>query len=45
MVVRVLQVTGLEMEQAAEPMNLLEWFSEKYKDFGAELEFVTNRFV
>lgn len=33
------------MEQAAEPMNLLEWFSEKYKDFGAELEFVTNRFV
>ncbi|GAA5968881.1 hypothetical protein JCM8115_006481 [Rhodotorula mucilaginosa] len=37
------KATGLEMEQAAEPMNLLEWFSEKYKDFGAELEFVTNR--
>ncbi|KAI5481148.1 peptide chain release factor eRF subunit 1 [Pseudohyphozyma bogoriensis] len=35
--------TGLEMEQAAEPQNLIEWFSEKYKDFGAELEFVTNR--
>lgn len=35
--------TGLEMEQAAEPQNLLEWLSEKYKDFGAELEFVTNR--
>ncbi|GAA5942865.1 hypothetical protein JCM10213_002975 [Rhodosporidiobolus nylandii] len=35
--------TGLEMEQAAEPQNLLEWFSEKYKEFGAELEFVTNR--
>ncbi|GAA5889364.1 hypothetical protein JCM6882_000722 [Rhodosporidiobolus microsporus] len=35
--------TGLEMEQASEPINLLEWFSEKYKDFGAELEFVTNR--
>ncbi|GAA5974789.1 hypothetical protein JCM11641_007264 [Rhodosporidiobolus odoratus] len=35
--------TGLEMEQAAEPVNLLEWFSEKYTDFGAELEFVTNR--
>ncbi|GAA6031576.1 hypothetical protein JCM8097_006530 [Rhodosporidiobolus ruineniae] len=35
--------TGLEMEQAGEPMNLLEWFSEKYKEFGAELEFVTNR--
>lgn len=39
------KATGLEMEQAAEPMNLLEWFSEKYKDFGAELEFVTNRCV
>lgn len=37
------QVTGLEMEQAQEPMNLLEWFSDKYKEFGAELEFVTNR--
>lgn len=37
------KITGLEMEQAGEPMNLLEWFSEKYKDFGAELEFVTNR--
>jgi len=35
--------TGLEMEQVQEPQNLLEWFSEKYKDFGAELEFVTNR--
>jgi peptide chain release factor subunit 1 len=30
--------TGLEMEQAAEPMSLLEWFAEKYKDFGATLE-------
>jgi peptide subunit release factor 1 (eRF1) len=30
--------TGLEMEQAAEPVNLLEWFSEKYTEFGAELE-------
>ncbi|BGP57175.1 translation termination factor eRF1 [Rhodotorula sphaerocarpa] len=37
------KATGLEMEQAAEPVNLLEWFSEKYKEFGAELEFVTNR--
>jgi peptide chain release factor subunit 1 len=37
------KITGLEMEQAQEPMNLLEWFSEKYKEFGAELEFVTNR--
>src|SRR6266852_9241272 len=35
--------TGLEMEQAAEPQALLEWFAEKYKDFGAQLEFVTNR--
>ncbi|KAF7323261.1 Eukaryotic peptide chain release factor subunit 1 [Mycena chlorophos] len=29
--------TGLEMEQAAEPQALLEWFAEKYKDFGAAL--------
>jgi peptide chain release factor subunit 1 len=35
--------TGLEMEQAGEPQVLLEWFAEKYKDFGATLEFVTNR--
>ncbi|KAJ7168377.1 peptide chain release factor eRF/aRF subunit 1 [Mycena crocata] len=35
--------TGLEMEQATEPQSLLEWFAEKYKDFGANLEFVTNR--
>lgn len=35
--------TGLEMEQAVEPESLLEWFAEKYKDFGANLEFVTNR--
>jgi peptide chain release factor subunit 1 len=35
--------TGLEMEQAAEPQPLLEWFAEKYKEFGANLEFVTNR--
>ncbi|KAG8217285.1 peptide chain release factor eRF aRF subunit 1 [Butyriboletus roseoflavus] len=35
--------TGLEMEQAAEPQSLLEWFTEKYKDFGTNLEFVTNR--
>lgn len=34
--------TGLEMEQASEPQNLLEWLSEKYKDFGAELEFITK---
>ncbi|TFY83102.1 hypothetical protein EWM64_g907 [Hericium alpestre] len=35
--------TGLEMEQAEEPQSLLEWFAEKYKEFGANLEFVTNR--
>ena len=35
--------TGTEMEQAEEPQALLEWFAEKYKDFGANLEFVTNR--
>ncbi|EJD46105.1 peptide chain release factor eRF/aRF subunit 1 [Auricularia subglabra TFB-10046 SS5] len=35
--------TGLEMEQSQEPQSLLEWFAEKYKEFGANLEFVTNR--
>jgi peptide chain release factor subunit 1 len=35
--------TGLEMEQAQEPQSLLEWFADKYRDFGANLEFVTNR--
>jgi len=35
--------TSQEMEQAEEPFSLLEWFAEKYKDFGANLEFVTNR--
>ncbi|KAH7914060.1 peptide chain release factor eRF1/aRF1 [Hygrophoropsis aurantiaca] len=35
--------TGLEMEQVIEPQALLEWFAEKYKEFGANLEFVTNR--
>ena len=35
--------TGLEMEQVEEPTALLEWFAEKYKEFGANLEFVTNR--
>ena len=35
--------TGVEMEQAEEPLPLLEWFADKYKEFGAALEFVTNR--
>ncbi|EMD34381.1 hypothetical protein CERSUDRAFT_117252 [Gelatoporia subvermispora B] len=35
--------TGLEMEQATEPQSLLEWFADKYREFGANLEFVTNR--
>jgi len=34
---------GLEMEHAEEPQALLEWFAEKYKEFGANLEFVSNR--
>ncbi len=37
------KATGLEMESAAEAQPLLEWFAEKYKDFGATLEFVTNK--
>ncbi|KAI0818698.1 peptide chain release factor eRF/aRF subunit 1 [Irpex lacteus] len=35
--------TGTEMEKVEEPQSLLEWFTEKYKEFGANLEFVTNR--
>ncbi|KAK0458506.1 uncharacterized protein EV420DRAFT_1620671 [Desarmillaria tabescens] len=35
--------TGLEMEQSKEPQVLLEWFAKKYKEFDANLEFVTNR--
>lgn len=35
--------TSAEMEQVMEAQALLEWFAEKYKDFGANLEFVTNR--
>jgi peptide chain release factor subunit 1 len=37
------KATGLEMEQVVEPQPLLEWFTEKYKEFGAHLEFVTNK--
>lgn len=37
------KATGLEMEQQAEPQPLLEWLAEKYQEFGAALEFVTNR--
>ena len=35
--------TGTEMEKVEEPQSLLEWFTDKYKEFGANLEFVTNR--
>ena len=35
--------TGLEMEHGEDPQPLLEWFAEKYKEFGANLEFVTNK--
>ena len=31
------------MEKVVDPQPLLEWFAEKYRDFGANLEFVTNR--
>ncbi|CAI2175781.1 19887_t:CDS:2, partial [Funneliformis geosporum] len=34
--------TNLEME-VADRIPLLEWFADHYKDFGANLEFVTNR--
>lgn len=34
--------TNLEME-VSDRIPLLEWFADHYKDFGANLEFVTNR--
>ena len=34
--------TGTELE-IVDKITLLEWFADKYKDFGATLEFVTNR--
>ncbi|KAI8869051.1 putative eukaryotic petide chain release factor subunit 1 [Ramicandelaber brevisporus] len=34
--------TGVELEVVSNNM-LLEWFAEEYKNFGATLEFVTNR--
>ncbi|KAJ3154471.1 Electron transfer flavoprotein alpha-subunit [Irineochytrium annulatum] len=34
--------TGTDLERV-DSMPLLEWFAEKYKDYGATLEFVTNR--
>ncbi|KAI8052501.1 peptide chain release factor eRF1/aRF1 [Syncephalis plumigaleata] len=34
--------TGQEME-VVDKMQLLEWFTEHYKEFGTALEFVTNR--
>ena len=30
--------TGVEMDPVGEPQSLLEWFAEKYQDFGAQLE-------
>ncbi|WFD30671.1 translation termination factor eRF1 [Malassezia sp. CBS 17886] len=35
--------TGAEMESVEEPMPLLEWIAENYKQFGTTLEFVTDR--
>jgi peptide chain release factor subunit 1 len=37
------KITGAEMEQAEEPQSLLEWLAENYRQFGANLEFVTDR--
>lgn len=34
--------TGLEMENVTEPVLLCEWLAEKYKEFGAHLEFVRD---
>lgn len=31
------------MEPAADAQPLLEWLTDKYKDFGAKLEFITDK--
>jgi peptide chain release factor subunit 1 len=35
--------TGTEMKQICEPQSLLEWFADNYKEFGAALEFVSDK--
>lgn len=37
------KATGAEMEEVEEPQPLLEWIAENYKQFGTDLEFVTDR--
>jgi len=37
------KATGAEMEEVEEPQPLLEWIAENYKQFGTNLEFVTDR--
>lgn len=37
------KATGEPMEQTAEPMPLLEWLAENYRNFGTNLEFVTDK--
>lgn len=37
------RATGEAMEQVEEPMPLLEWLAENYRQFGTNLEFVTDR--
>ncbi|KAI8617784.1 peptide chain release factor eRF1/aRF1 [Chytriomyces sp. MP71] len=36
------EASGTQLE-TVDKMPLLEWFAEKYKDFGATLEFITNK--
>ena len=37
------KATWAEMEEVEEPQPLLEWIAENYKQFGTNLEFVTDR--
>ncbi|WFD06220.1 translation termination factor eRF1 [Malassezia vespertilionis] len=37
------KATGTEMETISEPQPLLEWIAENYKQFGTNLEFVTDK--
>ncbi|MCO5555856.1 hypothetical protein L7F22_009401 [Adiantum nelumboides] len=37
------KATGVDMEQVEEPQSLLEWLAENYRQYGTNLEFVTDR--
>ncbi len=37
------KATGLEMEPTEEPTQLVEWFTNNYKTWGTDLQFVSDK--